>query len=154
MNIEHITLILGRVERLQEKVAAKLRIIFCPRIVPGHQNIAAKLLHLLEEVLKLKAAVALNAGIGRAAVQILVDKRLDDFLRKEVLIMDDVVRNADFLSNAAGILRILEGAAGIQQVLAYNIIFIEAHRAANALIAARRHDLSRYAAVNAAAHGD
>ena len=153
-NIEHITLILGRVERFQKKVAAPLRIIFCPRVVTGRQDVAAKLFHFGEEMLKLEAAVALDAGIGRAAVQVLIDKRLDDFLCKQVLIMDDMVRDADLLGNAAGILRVLEGAAGVQKIFTYNVIFIQAHRAADAIEAARRHDLSRHAAVNAAAHGN
>ena len=151
-NIEHITLILGRVKRLQKEVAAPLRIIFCPCVVSGRQYVAAKFLHLGEEVLKLEAAVALDAWIGRAAVQVLIDKRFDDFLRKQVLIVDDMVRDADLLGNAAGVLRVLEGAAGVQKILTYNVIFIQTHRAAYAFVAARRHDLSRHAAVDAAAH--
>ena len=75
-----------------------------------------------------------------------------DFLRKQVLIVDDMVRDADLLGNAAGVLRVLEGAAGVQKILTYNVIFIQTHRAAYAFVAARRHDLSRHAAVDAAAH--
>ena len=105
-------------------------------------------------MLKLEAAVALDAGIGRAAVKILIDKRLDDFLCKKILIVDDMIRDADLLGDAAGVLRVLKGTAGVQKVLAYNIILVQTHRAADTLVAARRHDLSRHAAVNAAAHGN
>ena len=127
-NIEHITLILGRVERLQKEVAAPLRIIFCPSVVAGCQNIAAQFLHLGEEMLKLEAAVALDAGIGCAAVKILIDKRLDDFLCKKILIVDDMIRDADLLGDAAGVLRVLKGAAGVQKILAYNIILVQTRR--------------------------
>ena len=135
-NIEHVTLVLGRVERLQEKVAAALRIIFCPCIVAGHQKITAPLFHLFEKMLKLETAVALNAGIGRVAVQILVNKGFDDLLRKEIFKMYDVIGDADPLRDAARILCVFQGAAGFQKIHSHNIILIKTHRAAHTFISA------------------
>ena len=87
-------------------------------------------------------------------MQVLIDKGLDDFFRKKILVMDNMIRDADLLGNAAGVLRVLEGTAGVQKIFPYDVIFVQTHRAAYAFIAARRHDLSRHAAVNAAAHGN
>ena len=153
-NIENITLVFGRVHCFEQLIASALFVIAHSCIVTGHQYIAAQFFHLLVQMLKFELSVALDAGIGRAAVKVFVDEGLDHFLPEQVLIVHDMVGNPDLLCHAAGVLRILERTAGIHQIHSHNIVFIQPHCAAHTIISLARHHPGSNAAVHAAAHRD
>ncbi len=72
----------------------------------------------LEQLVKLEVVVAERAGDGRASCQVLGDKGPDDGLFKPLLLVDDVVGNAKMLSDAAGVVNIIQrtAAAGLGRV--------------------------------------
>jgi hypothetical protein len=55
--------------------------------------------------------VAERAGDGRAAVEILVDEGADDIALETLLLIDDIVRDAQVLGDAAGVVDVIEAAA-------------------------------------------
>ena len=135
-HIEDIALVLGGIEGFEQKVPAGLRIIFGPGIMSRDQKITSKFFHLRKQMLKLQLPVAFNAGIGRMAMQIFIDERLDHFLAEKVFIVYDMVGNTDPFCYAASVLCIFKRAACIQQIHAHSVILIEPHGAAHAFISA------------------
>ena len=65
----------------------------------------------LEELVELEVVVAERAGDRRAAGEILVDEGADHILLEALLLVDDVVGNAEVLGDAAGVVDIIERAA-------------------------------------------
>ena len=135
-HVEDIGLVFGGIEGLEQKVPAGLRIIFGPGIMSRDQKITSQFFHLCKQMLKLQLPVAFNAGIGRMAMQIFIDERLDHFLAEKVFIVYDMVGNTDPFCYAASVLCIFKRAACIQQIHAHSVILIEPHGAAHAFISA------------------
>ena len=72
----------------------------------------------LEQLVELEVVVAQRAGDGRAAGEVLVDEGPHDIALEALLLVDDVVGNAQVLGDAAGVVDIIErtAAAGLGRV--------------------------------------
>jgi hypothetical protein len=86
--------------------------------VAGGDAARADPLRGLEELVELQVIVAERAGDGRAPGQVLGDKGADDVRFKALLLVDDVVGNAQMLGDAAGVVDIIQraAAAGLRRV--------------------------------------
>ena len=62
---------------------------------------------------KFYVGVAIGAGDGCAAREVLVDERADDFGFEVVFQIHDVVREIEMLSHALGIVHVVDGATAV-----------------------------------------
>ena len=63
------------------------------------------------KLIELDVVVAQRAGNWRAAGEILVDEGADDVLLETLFLVDDVIRNAEVLSDAARVVDVVQGTA-------------------------------------------
>ena len=97
--------------------------------------------------------VAVEAGVGRAAAAVLGDERLDDVLEKLALQIQRVVRDAEPVGDAAGVLDILDAAAlGATRQAFGPSLGPEAHGDANHLVALFDEQRRGDGRIDAAAH--
>lgn len=82
--IKHIALILQGINCLAQKIASLGFIIADLRIVAGDNVITAKLLCAHEELVEFQIAVAVNAGVRCSAVNVSVNKAVDNVAFKTV----------------------------------------------------------------------
>ena len=107
--VEEVGLVLVGVEAaVQGGAAVDIR---DARVVAGGEPVGAERFGLVEEAVELDVGVAVEAGVGRAAAAVLGDERLDDVLEKLALQIQRVVRDAEPVGDAAGVLDILDAAA-------------------------------------------
>jgi hypothetical protein len=78
----------------------------------GRQRIGAEILGRRKQIGELDGLVAGNAGDRRFAGNIALGERIDHRLAKALLVIEHVMRNAERLGDAAGIVDVLAGAAG------------------------------------------
>jgi hypothetical protein len=81
-------------------------------VVPRRYELRADAVGVVEQLAKLEPVVAHHAGIGRAALCVLVDEVVDDLL-KLLLQVEGIKRNVEPLSDAAGVLGIAGAAASL-----------------------------------------
>ncbi len=70
--------------------------------------------------------VAEGAGDGRAAGEVLGDEGLDDVGLEALLLVDEVVRDAELLGDAAGVVDVVDGAAAALHGLGHAFVAGEA----------------------------
>ena len=115
---EEVGLILGQIGGALENPALASGVELVHRIVAGGDAAGADALRGLEELVELEVVVAERAGNGRAPGKVLGDKGPDDVGFKALLLVDDVVGNAQVLGHAAGVVNIVQrtAAAGLRRV--------------------------------------
>ena len=115
---------------------------------------AAQHVRPVEQPVELHEAVAGDAGIGRAAIQIRLGEAADDLPAEIVGEIEHEVLHAQPPRHAARILHIVQRAAGVPLGNACVLVLKQLHRAAHAFAARVSEQLGRDAGIHAAAHGD
>ena len=147
--IEHIGLVLGKIQRALQKIAAVFRALDAG-IVPRRHRVAPVLFCIVPKTGKFHAAVAKNTGVGRFADGIAVCKTVDDFLLKRCGIIQDDMGKPHHFRNGGGVEGILFRATHSGIALAA----IKPHGDAEETVARLLQQRSCHGAVHAAAHGD
>ena len=150
--IQDIALVLRRVDRFFEDIF--LPVALDARIVAGRDILAPHDVRTLKKLVELQIAVAVDAGVRRDPVFVGVHKAVDDAGAELILEVEDIKREAQPVCDAAGILGIVERAAGMALGDARVLVVVELHHAANAVIARVRQQLRRDGGIHAAGHGD
>ena len=122
--------------------------------MPCYKIIASHLLRFFKQVSEFEAVIAFYTGIGSAPELILTYKGLDNTLPEFILIVKNMIRYADSLTNTSGVLCVFERTACVEHIKPDRIIFIQAHCAADTVITRVFHKQSGDSRVNAAAHGN
>src|SRR6185312_13004930 len=91
---EEVSLILCSIRRATQQPAVALRGKLAARVVARGQQVCANLPSRDQKLIKLKMVVAQAARDGRAPGKILGDKRTHHVTLKTILVVDDVVGNA------------------------------------------------------------
>ena len=100
----------------------------------GRQNVGAEVPGGLQEVAELDRAVALDAGDRRLAGDVALGEAGDHLLAEAALVVEHVMRDADRLRDAAGIVDVLAGAAGALAVRRGAVV-VELQRDADDIVA-------------------
>ena len=79
-----------------------------------------------EELVELEVVVAEGAGDGGAAGEVLGDEGADDLGLEAVLLVDEVVGDAEVLGDAAGVVDVVDGAAAALDGLGHAFVAGEA----------------------------
>ena len=116
--------------------------------------IAAQLLRPAQQRFKLHAPVALNARVRRAPTAVVRGKRQHDALAEALGKVKNIVRHPQPVGDGAGVLHIVERAAGVSFAQTGVLVRIELHRAADALIPLALRKVRRDGRIDAAAHGN
>ena len=107
-----------------------------------------------EHFIELHVAVAVDAGIGRAASFIRCYEFFYDFLAEFIGVIDDLKWDIQLERHIGGILYIFCRAAGVKTALAKILVLVQAHGCAHAAVTRLFHQVGRDRAVHAAAHSD
>jgi hypothetical protein len=110
---QEIGLVLGGIERTQELVALRGRVVANTGVVAGGEPIGADLPGHSQQRFELYVGVAIGTGDGSAAAKIVVHKGADDALFKLVFEVHDVVRKVEMLGDAFGVVDVIERAAAV-----------------------------------------
>src|SRR5262249_44737386 len=108
---EEISLVLGQVGGATQEPAIALGIEFAAGVVPGGQQIGADLARRDQQLIEFEMVVAQAARNRRATGEILLHERPHHIALEPLLVIDHIVRNAQFLGYAAGIVDIVNRAA-------------------------------------------
>ena len=150
--VEHIALILCEVFRLLEEPASGRRVLLDAGVVAGDDDVAAKGLGAVIELLVLHIAVTIDARIRGAALLVGPHEAFDDLTVEVFGKVKDIVRHAEARRDLAGILGILEGTAGIFATDIDGFIIIQLHGDTDGVVAGIAHQRGRHRAVDTAAH--
>ena len=125
----------------------------------GGQTLGADLARHAEKRLELHVRVAVGAGDGRAAGEILIDERAHDALLELLLEVHDVMRKIQVLRDALGVVDIVERAAAVllgTVALEFGeaALVPELHREADDGVALLLKDGGDGGGIDAAGHGD
>ena len=121
-------------------------------IMAGGERIGPELAGEAEQVAELHGAIALDAGDRRLAGEIALGEALDHRVAEAALIVEHVMRNADRLGDAAGVVDILAGAAGAGAVHGFAMV-VELQGDADDVIALALQQRRHHRGVDAARHG-
>ncbi len=75
-----------------------------------------------QELIELDVIVAEGAGDGGAAGEVVGDEGLDDVGLEALLLIDEVVRDAELFGDAAGIVDVVDGAAAALDLLGHAVV--------------------------------
>ncbi len=109
-----------------EDPAVALGVVLVAGVVAGGDAVGADLAGGDEQLVELQVVVAERAGDGRASGEILVDEGADDVALEAVLLVDDVVGDAEVLGDAAGVVDVIDGAAAALHLLGHAFLAGEA----------------------------
>ena len=151
---QEIRLVLGPVRRPLQQEPAGLAVPLHLGIVAGYHAAAAQLPRPLEQLAEFQIAVAVDAGVGGAAGIIGVHKFIDDVGVEFLGEIEYIVGNAHPPGHAAGVLHIVQRAAGLGPVGGLHLPGVQPHGGADALEARLLHQQRGHRAVHAAAHSD
>jgi hypothetical protein len=127
--------------------------------VAGGDAVGADLAGGDEELIELEVVVAEGAGDGSAAGEVLADEGLNDFCLESLLLVDDVVRDAELLGYVAGVVDIIDRAAAALHGLGHSLVTGEAalvpelEGEADEVVALRAQERGYGGGVNASGHG-
>ena len=154
--LAHAMFPLGGLHKTQVREIAEKHgfVIADLRIVTGDNVITAELLCTYEELIEFQIAVAVNAGVRCSAVNVSVNKAVDNVAFKAVGKVENVVRHTKACCYAAGICYIINGATAVGFGNANIIVGKKLHGYAGAFVALLQHHQCGNAGINAAAHGD
>ena len=150
-HIEYIALILAAVQRLFQQVPP----VFSPfnaDIVAGGDGVAAHEGRPVIEMPEFQVAVAVDTGIGRPPLSVGIRKAVHHLTAKLIGEVKNVVGNPQPKRHAAGILHILQRAAGAAAGNADVLVAVKGHGSTDAVPAAELQKVSGDAGINAAAH--
>ena len=156
---QEIGLILGVIQRAQQFVAPRDFVAANPGVVAGRQAVGADLARGHEQRIELHVVVAHRARNRRAAREIFLDKRLHHGFLESLLVIHNVVRHAEVLGHALGVINVVERAAALAvRAVAVELrqaaLVPQLHRQADDGKAALLQDRGNGRAVHAAAHRD
>ncbi len=84
-------------------------------VMPRGQRCGPQFLRLSEEKAEFDAVVAVNAGVGSAAPQVLLDKAADDLFFKSLFQVYHIVRDVQLIRHPAGVPDIIGGTAAARR---------------------------------------
>ena len=87
--------------------------------MPCGQQVSADLARGEQQLVKLQMVVAQAARDGRASGKIFVDERTHHVALKALLMVDHVIRNAQVLGHAAGVVHVIDRAAAALHLLGH-----------------------------------
>ena len=105
---EEISLVLGEVGGALEDPSCARRVVFVDRVVAGGDAVGADGAGGLKQLVELEVVVAERARDGRAPGEIFVDEGADDIVLEALLLVDDVIGDAQVLGDAAGVVDVVE----------------------------------------------
>ena len=149
--VEDIALVFSLIPRLAELVAAVF--LRDAGVMASGNGVAAQFLRPVEELFKFQIAVAVDTGVRRFALAVAGNEFVHDLLPEFVGEIERIMPHPQLPGGAAGILHIVETAAGVASAQADVLILIELHRTADAGMPRVGQQLCRHAGIHAAAHG-
>ena len=108
---EEVGLVLGQVGGALEDPAGACGVVLVDGVVAGGDAVRADGAGGEQELVKLEVVVAEGTGDGGAAVEVLVNEGADYVLLETLLLVDDVVGDAEMLGDATGVVDIVQAAA-------------------------------------------
>jgi hypothetical protein len=90
--------------------------------VSGCNALSANLLSHNQKLIKLQVIIAEAARDGSPSGKVLLDEWTNHVALEAILMIDDVVRDAEMLSDAAGIVDVVEGAAASGDLLGHAFV--------------------------------
>ena len=111
---QEVRLILGRIRSALQAIPAGRRIQIHARVMAGRDEVRAHAFGPGDEGRELQVAVAVHARNRRPAGGVLVDEVGDDRIARTALEIDDVVGDADACGDAAGVVEVVNRAAGAE----------------------------------------
>ena len=151
--VEHVALILCGVGRLAERATARL-VVAHLHVMSRGDVVAAQLTGAVQEQVELHEAVAVDAGVGREAALIGTCKAPHDTLLELLGHVKGVVGDAESPAHAAGILDVVDAAAGLSLLRRGGWVVPQAHGGSHAVVALLGEQVRGHARIHAAAHGD
>ena len=94
--------------------------------MPGGQQVRADLASHDQQLIKLEVVVAQAARDGRASGEVVLHEGSHDLALEALLVVDDVVRNADELGNGPGVVHVVERATTALHGLGHALLTGEA----------------------------
>ena len=120
----------------------------------GYHGVAAQLPGPVEELAEFQIPVAVDAGIGGAALIIGVHEFVHDLPVEFLGEVEHIVPDAQPVGHTPGILHIVQGAAGFPTLGGSDLAVIQPHGGSDTFIACFLHQKSRHGAVHSAAHSN
>ena len=151
-HIEYIALVLACVKCLFQQIPTVF--LLDPGIMAGGDGIAAQKDRPVIEMPEFQVAVAVDTGIGRPPLSVGIRKAVHHLTAKLIGEVKNVVGNPQPKRYAAGILHILQRAAGAAAGNTDVLVAVKGHGSADAVPAAELQKVSGDAGINAAAHCD
>src|SRR6202171_1169599 len=146
--IEHVGLVLGRIDG-----GMQLTAVDDSRVVASRQPVETQVEHPAEHEVEPYECVAAHAGVGRAALEVVAVKRLDDPLAELLLEVPAVIRNVEQGRDAA---RVLDGVERTAPAVLCRLLGITARpllqRHGDHLVALRLEQRGRDRGIDAARH--
>ena len=152
--VQYIALILAAVQPLFQQIAPGSFVVCHPGIVSGDNGVHLHFLHPEIELFKFQIAVAVDAGVGRPAVFIGVDKPVHDLFFEVCRKVENIVGHMQTIRHAPCVLHIVQGAAGLFPLDPCLFVLEQFHGRTDAFIAFLLHQKRRNGTVYAAAHGN
>ena len=112
--IQDIRLILVRVLRPEQLPSSTLLLITDPRVVAGYDRVTSQLPRPAEKLLEFHISIAVDTRVWRASGLIDPHKPVDHLLPEILSEVEDIVRHAQLPRNGAGILDVIQAAAGVR----------------------------------------
>ncbi|AFL53699.1 hypothetical protein USDA257_c51740 [Sinorhizobium fredii USDA 257] len=153
---EEIALVALGVSRPVEGALANIaRLRARPRadVVAGRQRVGAELLRGRQQVGELDGLVAGNAWNRRFAGNVALGEGIDHRLAEARLVVEHIMRNAQSLADASGVVNVLAGAAGAGSVHRRTMV-VELQSDAENIIAFAFEQPRDHGGVDTAGHGD
>ena len=149
---EEVGLVLLRVDAAPQHVAPARLVPAGARVVSGRDGLGVEPPRALHERRELQLAVAVHAGDGRPARGVLAHEVHDDLGLELLLEIHDVVGHAQRRGDPAGVVEVVERAAGPEAHVAFALV-VELHRQADDLVAGLDEQARGHRRVHAAGHG-
>jgi hypothetical protein len=122
--------------------------------MPRGQGLGAQFFGLAEQETELDPVVAVDAGVGSSAPQLLLDKVLDHLFFESLLQVDHVVGDSEMVRHPAGILDIIDGTAAAERSFPVLSLIPKMHRQPDDFIPFLLQKGRGRGAVHPPAHGD
>ena len=150
--VQHIRLILRRIQSLFQQIPATFIILFHTRIMPGHNKVPLQLVHPLKQFAKLQVTVTVDTWIGRTAVSVGFDKAVDNCAVKMLTEIKHIKRHIQLIRHCPGILRIVQRTAGLCPLNAQIFILIQLQHHTDTVRSRLLRQKSRHRTVHASTH--
>ena len=122
--VQHIALILVGVQCFFQQPAAGIGVLLNAGIVAGHDVIQPVRPGKIQHLVKFHRAVAVDAGVRRAAGLIGRNELFDDLLAEILCVVHDLKRDVQIKGHLGGVLNILGRAAGVEAALPKVLVLV------------------------------